>query len=96
MIYNSHSDIEAIGADFVMEIKESEQITTTYVMSIDTQKLDKSKPADSQPIWKIKRIKEVKVGENQTCTYIEYPNGLNGYIFQKDRYNEYTYSYRKY
>ena len=60
MKYNSHSDIEAIGADFVIEVKESEQITTTYVMYLDTQKLDKSMPSDSQPIWKIKRIKEIK------------------------------------
>ena len=96
MKYNSHSDIEAIGADFVIEVKESEQITTTYVMYLDTQKLDKSMPSDSQPIWKIKRIKEIKFGENQTWTLIEYPNGLNGYIFQKGRYDEYTYSFRKY
>lgn len=93
MIYNSASDIDAVGYDKIIEETLANGNKVTYVMRYDASKLDKSVSHENQPIWQIKRIRENNF-DGLTITIIDYPNGLNGYIFKASDYNKYTYTYR--
>lgn len=71
----------------------------TFVMTLcpaDADYAENSKPLREQPIWQIQRIETV-VDETKgtTETRITYPNGLNGYNFVAEQFEDYTYSYRK-
>ena len=94
MIFNSASDIDALGYDFIEEIKESSTVTTTYLCRFDEKKYDPNKGhVKSQPIWQIKRVREEKIGDI-TDTVIDYPNGSDGYCFAMVDAPYLSYSYR--
>ncbi|MBP5705075.1 MAG: hypothetical protein J6X12_10345 [Paludibacteraceae bacterium] len=91
MIFNSASDIDAIGYDKIIEIPAS---GITYLMRIDTKRYNPSTDALSQPVWQIKKITETTV-DGTTTTLIQYANGRNGYHFVAANYASYTYKFRE-
>ena len=91
MIFNSASDIDAIGYDQIIEFPDS---GITYLMRIDTKRYDKSKDALSQPVWQIKKITET-TADGSTTTLIQYAEGRNGYNFKASDYALYTYKFRE-
>ena len=95
MKFNTASDIDAIGYDKILEIKEG-NTTTTYLFRVDPSKYDpkSNAPALNQECWQIKRVKEV-VNSNTTETIIEYPNGLDAYIYRASNYATYDYYLRR-
>lgn len=82
MIFNSASDIDALGYDCVLEVKESDTRTVTYLGRFDEKKLDPNFEGNliDQPIWQIKRVVEEKVS-NVTQITFEFPLGSDGYCF---------------
>lgn len=91
MIFNSASDIDAIGYDKIIEIPAS---GITYLFRIDTKRYNPSTDALSQPVWQIKKITETTVG-GTTTTLIQYAEGRNGYNFRASAYDTYTYKFRE-
>jgi hypothetical protein len=91
MIFNSASDIDAIGYDKIIEIPAS---GITYLMRIDTKRYNPSTDALSQPVWQIKKITETTV-DGTTTTLIQYAEGRNGYNFRASAYDTYTYKFRE-
>lgn len=91
MIFNSASDIDAIGYDKIIEIPAS---GITYLFRIDTKRYNPSTDALSQPVWQIKKITETTVN-GTTTTLIQYAEGRNGYNFRASAYDTYTYKFRE-
>lgn len=89
MIYNSASDIDALGYDKIIELPG-----ITYLMRIDTKRYNPSTDALSQSIWQIKKITETTADET-TTTLIQYAEGRNGYNFKASEYDSYTYKFRE-
>lgn len=95
MIFNSASDIDALGYDCVVEVKKSDTRTVTYLGRFDEKKLDPNFEGNliEQPIWQIKRVVEEKMG-NVTQITFEFPLGSDGYCFPMSEAESMPYSHR--
>lgn len=92
MIFNSASDIDALGYDCVLEVKESDTRTVTYLGRFDEKKLDPNFEGNlmEQPIWQIKRVVEEKIYGVTQITF-EFPLGSDGYCFPMSEVMNMTY-----
>lgn len=75
---------ESEPADIVMETTRG-----TYIGKFDRAKIDRSLPAEQQPIWSIRLVETL----NDTTIRTLYPSGMKQAMFVWDDKDSYNYQY---
>lgn len=104
MKYNSASDIEQQGFDYIIE-EPAKQVNDTnsvlpacvseqrtYLFRLD---LERSTIHDcmNKPAWQIRMISEKTFADGKHTTVVKYPNGSNAYVFVANDYESYVYEF---